>query len=182
LACPSSRQHSGWGGWLDLPTQAFRPGPLFMFSCCRACSVRKDFHPRRCSASPVALRISLFSARRSFNGPIPPRPFPLPRAEGQTSAASRSGFRAPQARRRQCLLPADSPGPNQGSLSARAKTNSDFLQPGALVEGSRWSFRVEGERPPGSRFRIGTGGRPGGLPENNVGITPRLRNLFLHES
>src|ERR1035437_1656430 len=54
LACSGSRQHSGWGGWLDLPTQFFRSGPPFMFSCCRACSVWRDFHPLRCSASLVA--------------------------------------------------------------------------------------------------------------------------------
>jgi hypothetical protein len=60
LACPSPRQHSGWGGWLDLPTQVFRPGSLFMFSCCRSRSVWRDFHPRRRPASPVALRIFTF--------------------------------------------------------------------------------------------------------------------------
>lgn len=54
LACPSSRQHSGWGGWLDLPIRFFRSGSLFMFSCCRACSVWRDFHPRCDLASPDA--------------------------------------------------------------------------------------------------------------------------------
>ena len=57
LASPGSRQHSGWGGRLNLPTQFFRSGLLLMFSYCRACSVWRDFHPLRCSASLVAHRI-----------------------------------------------------------------------------------------------------------------------------
>src|SRR5438445_386162 len=35
-ACPSVRQHSGLGGWLDLAIQFFRSEFLFMFSCGRA--------------------------------------------------------------------------------------------------------------------------------------------------
>ena len=54
VTCPSSRQHSGWGGWLGLSIRSFRSGSLFMFSCCRACSVWRDFHPRCDLASPDA--------------------------------------------------------------------------------------------------------------------------------
>jgi hypothetical protein len=44
--CPSDRQHSGLGGWLSLPTRSFRSGLLLMFSCCRSCSVWRNFHPQ----------------------------------------------------------------------------------------------------------------------------------------
>ncbi len=44
-ACPSARQHSGLGSWLGFPTQFFRAGALFMFSCCRSCSVLEGFAP-----------------------------------------------------------------------------------------------------------------------------------------
>ena len=55
------------------------------------------------------------------------------------------------------------------------KTNSDFLQPAGLADSSRWSFRVKGERPPGSRFRIGTAGR---TPEGCQRIMLELRLPF----
>src|SRR5439155_18583079 len=44
-ACPSTRQHSGLGGWLDLAIQFFRSEFLFMFSCGRACSVLEGLSP-----------------------------------------------------------------------------------------------------------------------------------------
>ena len=51
-----------------------------------------------------------------------------------------------------------------------------FHTSGGLVEGSRWS-RLGGTTGQRALWRS----HPGGVPENNVGITPRLRNLFLHE-
>ena len=60
----------------------------------------------------------------------------------------------------------------RASLSARPKTNSDFLQPGGLVESSRWSFRVKGERPPGT---APSGGR---TPEGCQRIMLELRLAF----
>jgi hypothetical protein len=52
--CPGCRQHSGWGGWLGLPIRFVGSGPQFMFSCSRACSVWRDFHPQRHAPSPGA--------------------------------------------------------------------------------------------------------------------------------
>ena len=63
VACPSARQHSGWGGWLGLPIRFFRSGSLFMFSCCRARSVRRDFHLQCDLASPDAPSRSCRSLR-----------------------------------------------------------------------------------------------------------------------
>jgi hypothetical protein len=36
-----------------------------MFSCCRSCSIWRDFHPLRCSASLVAHRILTPPPRRA---------------------------------------------------------------------------------------------------------------------
>ena len=106
-ACPSTRQHSGLGGWLDLTIQFSRSGFLFMFSCGRACSFLEglspseppDFHwrtasrhhyqPTGDSLSPLRrsgerVRERGFKRARQFDGtsPSPPALSPLvPRRE-----------------------------------------------------------------------------------------------------